>query len=533
MSNVYLDSWRMTWQRAGLPDPHPLRAPGGGNRGKEYVEGCEGLPPADQWRKAYSKGSFWNMGLLPGSTFAIIDCDDGPADTNMRAGLAGLGLRSVAERTPSGGAHLWLRVRGVPEGANDFIPLRPDIGRGHILRGRYNVAVTCSVGSNGKTYHFDDGAEPATIAALPVVSFRDLTFCLPVAVSQGQGQAPALDVQPLRLLHRDAPSTEAMLLDLRGWPEATTYLGYKSASEAEAAAVARLILAGWGYDAIRAAFDKYSPGSFIRNLRGRYKYLRHTYQNILGQLAATPPRPAIADAWQTVQSTGMAWPGRGGLYDQAVLSGLLALAWASWPCEWQVGASVRDLGQYASCSHQAVSNALGRLVDAGLIRRAGYENGTGRYDLSALASNIAIRHGGATYSESEKGVEEVGVKSAGAGGAPVDLPGGSELWSVGLLGLSAGAVYQLLSDDPAGACDLAELSGKGRRTIERALNRLASCGLAERLVAGWVRGPADAAAVASVQGAPLAARLRHEHHERERLAWDDTKARAGKGTSVG
>jgi predicted transcriptional regulator len=210
-----------------------------------------------------------------------------------------------------------------------------------------------------------------------------------------------------------------------------------------------------------------------------------------------------------------------------------------------VGASLRDLGQYASCSIQAVSNALGRLVRAGLIRRAGYENGTGRYDLSVGWTNMDIRHRGATYSEPEKGVEvvgkgpKVGVKSAGAGrvpgGMPVDLPGGNELWSETKhgLGRSAGAVFFWLSDDLIGVAELAERTGKCERTVKRALAKLGDKSLASGSAGGWVRGVMPVREVAELMEARKYAMLRHEHHERERLAWDDTKARAGKGTSVG
>lgn len=523
MASEFLDAWRLRWQRGGLAT-HPLMPAGGGWKGKEQLSDCVDLAPGEQWEWAYSRGDFWNMGVLPGSGYVVGDCDTPATVANMRAGFDGLGLRYGLEETPSGGAHLWIRVGDMPPEVGDVMQLASEVGRGSLLTGRANVAVTCSLGANGKRYRFPTGG-PEELPGLPVVHFRDMTWLLPVTVGQAPARPPAVDSLPLRLLRRDASGVVETLRDLMGWEAATPYKGYASSSEAEAGAVARLILAGWDYGEIRAAFDKFSPGAFIRRLKRRYSWLRLTYGNVLSAVAATAPRPEIARAYQGVQAA--AWPGKGGLLDRAVLSGLLALCWQCG--RWQVYASERDLAEYAAASRHGVRNALARLHAAGLIRRVMFSNGTALYDVSGAASFGTIGHRGVSDSSAGKdekvGVAEHGARAGGAR-APVMLPGGSELWSMALLGRSAGAVYGLLGDAAAGAGELAERSGKGRRTVERALDRLRSCGLAERSAAGWVRGAEDPAVVAIAGGAPAAARMRHERHERERLAWSYRKWRA-------
>jgi hypothetical protein len=520
MGQVLLADWQDRWQRPGLP-AHPLLP-----NGKAPVcKGWQMRPPGDQWREARELGDRpFNLGVLPGKAHAMIDCDALTTAASVGAGLAGRGIRSYEELTWRGMPRYWLRVDGTPEG--DKHELAPEIGPGHILTGRWNCVVSCSV-IDGQRYRPAGEDGPESIQGLRVVAWRDLEWLLPMTVGQTPTQAPVCTDMPLQLLRRDAPLALAMLADLAGWPAGIPYLSYKSASEAEAAAVAEMILAGWRYDAIKAAFDKHSPGSYIRNLRGRYGYLQRTYRRVLSHLAATPPRPDLAAAYQSVQSTP--WPGRGGALDKAVLSGLLAIAW-----QWKstsVFASVRDLAAYAAAGIHGVHNSLDRLQAAGLIRRLGWQNGTLRYDVSPLVPNGNISHIPLPDALTPKGGEggkddvKVGVKSAGAGLAE-NLPGGNELWGAGLLGRSAGAVYSHLGDDPVGAGELAERTGKHRHTVERALHRLVAVGLAERVVGGWARGPGDVAAVASTQGAPLHQRLRHERHERERLAWSDTKARA-------
>jgi len=524
VAHSYLDAWRLRWQRSNFPT-HPLHPAGGDWKGKEQLD-CADLAPDEQWRWAFERGDYWNMGTQPGRERATIDCDAPGCAVNALAGLAGLGVAAVTELTPrEGGAHLWLRVADMPEGS--FYPLAPDVGNGHILTGRANVAVTCSA-IGDKRYRFLDGQGPELISALPVLRFRDMTWLLPMTVGQTPARAPAITVLPLRLLRRDAPAAVAMLADLKGWPAGIPYHSYTSASEAEAAAVAEMILAGWSFDAIKGAFERYSPGAFMRRRVARYGWLQRTHRNVLSHLAATPPRPDLAATYQAVKSWKL--PGRGGELDKRVLLGLLAIAW-----QWKstsIFASVRDLAEHAAAGRNGVSHSLTRLHAAGLIKRLGWHDGTLRYDVSPLAQKQDISHWGGPSGLAEKGnklavdVEKVGVKSAGAGLAEILLPGGNELWGAALLGRSAGSVYERLGAVAQGAGELAMLTGRCRRTVEMALHRLASVGLAERIVAGWVRGKANVAKVASVQGAPQQQRERRQRHGRERLAFDDLKRRA-------
>jgi len=97
-----------------------------------------------------------------------------------------------------------------------------------------------------------------------------------------------------------------------------------------------------------------------------------------------------------------------------------------------------------------------------------------------------------------------------------NLPGGAELWARDRLGQTAGLVYARLTITPQSAPALAEATGKHRRTVHRALTRLAVEGLAERARGGWIVGTASAATVARDWDAPAQRTARERVIETER-----------------
>ncbi len=148
------------------------------------------------------------------------------------------------------------------------------------------------------------------------------------------------------------------------------------------------------------------------------------------------------------------------------------------------------------------------------------------WDLSPLRQKQAKGHIG--YEGSAGGN---GSAASEAGAAELKSAGNPELWSVANFGKSAGAIFERLSTTPVSAAELARRSGKGKRTVERALNRLASEGLAERAPAGWIRGPAILSEVAANHETARAATSRRGRHERERAAYEGIKARGSHGNS--
>ena len=518
-----LDIWRVRWQRAKLP-VHPLQP----DSKIPALVGWQTLPPDEQWSQVEGRDDL-NVGVMPGCSAACIDGDSQAAAAAIGAGLRGLGVGAVIENTPQQGhQHFWVRVAGLPAG--DVHLLAPAIGAGELRTRRANVVVTCSA-IGGRRYEFVTVGGPEALAGLPVVRFKDLLWLLPVSVGLSPALPPQIDELPVRVLWRDGLGAVAMLRELCGWPAATTYLSYQSASEAEAAAVARLILAGWDYSQVAAAFECWQPGAYRRRGTYRGRYLSLTWRKVLSHLAQSAPRPAVATAWQNVQS--MAFSGRGGPLDKAVLSGLLSMAWVA--KSWQPGASVRDLALYAAASVHGVHNALSRLAAAGLIRRIGVDPETlsGLWDCSPVVTSGNIRHSarvsgepGANEAEGER--EDEGGGSL-AGAPTLGSNGDAEIWSQRLLGRPAGEVYRFLCEAPAAVAELAGRSGRPRITVYRVLARLETLGLAVLAPAGWVRGAADPGGIGQMMGAPARSAARRERYGRERERWSRVKAWAVAG----
>lgn len=535
MAADYLEVACLPWKRVGLP-PHPcypsgvVKRDGRRAEGKEpFCDGYQERTPADQWDEALAYADFWNLGVLPGRDHMMLEGDTPQSCTHLRAGLAGIGVYS--ELTWRDLSHFWIRVRGVPSDFGDFKHLAPEIGAGEARTNRSNCIVSTSM-IDGKRYRPETGT-PEDIGRLRVVDFKDIAW----AVSSGPGTREHVSTMPLRIPKRDVPGDATEILrNLHGWPEKTPYRRilannevriYGSASEAEAAAVAIMALAGLEYKQIAAQFETHEPGSYWRNGRQRGNYLWHTWRAVVSELASSTTRQEIAGVYHAVEY--MAFPGRGGLLDQAVLLGLLAECWR---CDrWIVYMSDRDLAEYAAASHKGTQNALQRLRDAGIVRRMGFVNGTSSWDVAPARAKVAIGHTPG---------EDSGSRDVETGKAPVvcmldvatvgaQLPAVSsaqEVWSQSMLGRSAGAVYRLLGDRPANVDDLAASCGKSKWTVKRALQRLFSEGLADQEAGGWIRGRVmTLKAYVEVKDVHVLALRRRAQHERERLAWEDTKAR--------
>ena len=93
-----------------------------------------------------------------------------------------------------------------------------------------------------------------------------------------------------------------------------------------------------------------------------------------------------------------------------------------------------------------------------------------------------------------------------------------EVWA--RVGRSAGLAWDCLGDDPLSVAALAELTGKSRRTVYRALERLQAWDLAMQVDdGGWIRTARKLADVAVEVDAAGRARDRHTAHELQRGAW--------------
>ncbi len=88
-----------------------------------------------------------------------------------------------------------------------------------------------------------------------------------------------------------------------------------------------------------------------------------------------------------------------------------------------------------------------------------------------------------------------------------------------VLGTPAGFVYELLDSGPQTSWTLASTALLGRSTACAALAELAAHGLAVKTAAGWIRGPADPAAVARTLGADRLVADQVERYRADRRSW--------------
>ena len=507
MAENALNRWRQRWQGANVATI-PLRP-----FGKKPMGTWQRTAPAEQWRDA-GAGFRGNIGALMGNGLAVIDCDNTPTAGHVRDVLTGLSTTVNEVATASGtGRHFYLRTDGVPSDFN-WCNLGGDLTGELRCRNAYVVAPCSLVGDT--RYRFLTGT-PETLAAMRPVAWRHLRLFY----GTGEDAQPATYTEPpVRLLRRTRPDKVLGLLSKAAiarpgepitWGKST----YGTRSEAEAAAVAILILFGWQYAEIAAEFETRLPGHFRDSGQGRGRYLWRTYQSALTDICNTPERAAIADTYAVAELA--AWPGRGGGLERATYLAMLAIGW-QWRT-WDPRASQRDLAEHAGASRKGIQNAIKRLMAAGLVERT--QPGTALYGTSYhLVEPL-----------SKGSISSQKTQCGGLGAASEQ-----ELWAACRLGKSAGSVYVAMQQAREGtdAAHLATATGKHVKTARKALGLLCAYGLAEsdgKRPATWRIGTRSLADVAEEVEADRHAHLRHAQHEldrelyRERLAATGTRDR--------
>jgi DNA-binding transcriptional ArsR family regulator len=497
--------WRTWYTSAGIATI-PLVPWGKG----PLCEAWQYVPPEIQWSDVGGDDFRGNIGARCGGGLAVIDGDSPEAARNLRAVLAGLGVAAseVATATP-GHAQLYLPVVGVPPVFN-WCKLPGDVGAGELRAGAgaYVVAPCSKVGD--RRYRFVAG-DLDTYRALRPVRWSDL------ALLWGGWQTPAagpLIGAPIRLVRRAVPARASYLLELlRGAPKGVPLGGYPTRSEAEAAAVAVLVLGGYELPDIERIFGHHLPGHYAeyRTTRQRARYLARTYVNVLGVLAASPVRQELAEVYHAAAS--WSWPGRGGGLDCKTYRAVISVGWQF--DTWSPSASLRVLAEHAGASVNGVKNALGRLAKSDLVRWGGQQDvtrGTTWHIVNKASEKRPYLHSSHILTASSR-------QQAGS-------PLLAELWARDRLGASGRLVYGHLVIDGGGATagELAVATGKGIRTVRRALKKLAAVGLAESDAshpARWHRGDRDLEDVASELGCAAAAARRRARHQDERERWLD------------
>jgi predicted transcriptional regulator len=497
-----LSKWKDRWTAAGIPTI-PLRP----YRKAPMCEAWQARASADQWEAVGGTAFRGNIGVCTGQGLAVLDADSERTVEAVERHLTAMGLKPPTVQTASGtGRHYYLMINDAPDG--NFTLLSDGVGPGELRwgAGAYVVA-PCSL-VDDERYRFVAGA-PEQITSQKPVPWTDLMW----AVADQGPDVLAFDRVPVELTRRDIPRRADVLLTVLGQAEKGQRLGcYPTRSEAEAAVVAMLILAGWDFEEIRQEFETRNPGHFAEHAKPAW-YLRYTYQKLLNQIASTPERLELARCWRGARDA--AWPGRGGALEKNSYLALVASAWRAGA--WTVRASYREIAEHAGASTSGVHGALERLQEAGQIERVqswqmdGSTAQSTTWRVEAMYNTRTVCHiGEAGGCRGEAALAAGGSEAVAVVGAV-----GGEIWSE-LRSRSAGLVYEKLNGDSQSAAALARATGKHRHTVARALAILENHGLAKESGGGWVRGPADLAAVADEVGAVDAARCRRYQHKRER-----------------
>jgi hypothetical protein len=462
-------------------------------------------PPAEQWLRANADFQ-GNIGIVTDGNEAVIDVDDHETAIAIDSGLKSLGCIPPTVRSPHG-KHFHLRITDAPEDFN-WSKLLPGMYRGEFrVRNSYVVAPCSQV--NGVSYQWERG-KPEELNSQPIVQWKDLRWLLPE-----QHTVLLIEELPVRLLYRDMPKkAEGLLEELRSARKGQAIQKYKSRSDAEAAVISMLILAGWSYDQTLRVFEDWSPGKY-HDAKGRdqQRYFDRTYYRALSKIAAHPTREEIAAAWIAGQSNPF-WPGGSGYLERDTYLGLLAICWQFG--SWEVGASERDLAEYAAASQPGVHHALQRLANREIITKQSHRRSldeANRWIVSPLrdvSSQVMI------YDTFLRG----------------DVPDLAELWSPARLGRTAGTLYGLLGEFPVSVGCLARGTGKAWGTVKAALKKLEAVDLTIKLEKGWIRGKGSLPEVAKKFEASKAGFSRRSYHERQRELFKELLAKREKGRKL-
>lgn len=514
--------WKERYDRAMLPTIPVAR----GTK-QPILAAWQRIPPGEQWSQVGRDKFRGNLAILLGGGTVVIDCDAPQTVEAVSGKLEALGLRTPYVHTPGGGRHYYLQVNDVPDGFN-WTPL--NIGPGELRARNATIMVPCST-YDTRRYQWAYGFKPEDVPTQRPVKWRDLSWLIK---SQDALTEP-LQEPPVRLLWRTAPAyVEWLLRVLRTAPKSQPIGKYRqgeligkyaSRSEAEAAVVAILILSGWPLAEIREQFDDARPGHYAEYEKPSYRrrYLETTYRNVLNELAQTPERQQIA-SWYRLAEVGD-WPGRGGTLERATY---LAIAATGWQFSTDTPAAAqRDIAQHAAAGRRGVHNAIGRLIQNGLIRKVHNRraaNHATSYQIQAYMPQPFTGENSAPYT---------GLSVTY--GARITHSNLGELWKRDALGRSAGAVYaHLTTEAPLTVNELARRTGKTRKTVRRALHRLAEYELAAPQgtarngngAAGWLLGRADVGDVADEFDCDVDAERRRWRHELEREAFQEALMRS-------
>jgi hypothetical protein len=180
---------------------------------------------------------------------------------------------------------------------------------------------------------------------------------------------PELQLEPAPLTDSRRKIPRFALNLLGGDTEVLSH--YRSRSEAEAAIIAAMYRAGFGFDKVLSCFYEYPAAGKFRELqrsdpKNAMRWLELTYREVCSWLDAHQNGSTSLAKTLETWAISKPWPGRTGSTDRAVYLSHLAIVQRCGKAE-AYAASCRDLAELAGLSWQATAKANHRLVDDGLI----------------------------------------------------------------------------------------------------------------------------------------------------------------------
>jgi len=296
--------------------------------------------------------------------------------------------------------------------------------------------------------------------------------------------------------------------------------GYRSRSEMILALAVGFANASLTEDSfLEALLDpNNAAGEKVRERTNPKKYISGRWRKALARVASRPPITNRDQAQQgilRVRSVAerQMWVGRGGASEWAVLQSHVRIAIKAGKLVYQ--ASVRDVGEDAGLTAQAVGRVQRRLRSKGWLRLVlGARDGAANVwtlRIPALAAPAGVQS--RRHSNLPGGCEESVNAIAPAPGS--DAFRWQGLGRIGL-GKSAQRVWQVLGEEAQKPDELSTVLGIKRRMVQYHLARLAKVGLALREPAGWRRGLRDLARVAAEIGTIGTGDVQRLKHKRDR-----------------
>jgi hypothetical protein len=411
------------------------------NSKEARISNWQNRSPWRLWKNADPES---NIALRAGGEVqaAFLDCDEknhkGTYD-NAVSWLATLGYLPgdyPIVATPSGGRHVYLCFMGSIPGSYRVLSNNFGAGEFRYGSGAYVAAPPSQVG--GVEYSLLDG----DYRQLPRIMVVDV---LPLLQNQ--------DLTPKKA-EISIPRNALALLKGNGIER------YSSRSEAEQACILSLINAGHDFPSVQSLFESHPCAGKYMELRraspqNAFRWLRRCYDNALeyARTHESPARQFSQDAITWSESTP--WPGRTGAVDRKVYIAHCLTAYKVG--RFTYAASCRSLAELAGVSHETAAKSSCRLLEVGLLELF-------KRHTVDCANVYRLR----TWSNPDTSLIP-SVWKCQTLSMDVFRKGARKQG----LGPSAREVYaELLDSGPLTVIELAERTGRSRRTVKRTLQRM-------------------------------------------------------------